>query len=188
VDELAAIHAYQAGQTDAFRTLFALHVAHVYQTAYRIVGDAARAEDVTQETFLILAQRLPDLVPGPLHAWLTHVARNLSHNERRRAAPLRLDTLPLQHQETLQADAATTGPGAEVEAAEMRVWLRLALAALTPRQRAAIVLRYYCGCSLEEIAAALGCRPGTVGAALHQALARLRLRLDMGADAPSEPE
>jgi len=39
-----------------------------------------------------------------------------------------------------------------------------------------VVLRYYADCSLEEIATALGCRPGTVRATLHQALRRLRER------------
>ncbi len=39
-----------------------------------------------------------------------------------------------------------------------------------------VVLRYYGDCSLEEIATALGCRPGTVRATLHQALRRLRER------------
>jgi RNA polymerase sigma factor (sigma-70 family) len=49
-----------------------------------------------------------------------------------------------------------------------------AIAALPYRQRAAIVLRFWHGSSEAEIAAALGCRPGTVGSLLHRALAELR--------------
>ncbi len=51
--------------------------------------------------------------------------------------------------------------------------LRAAVAALAPRQRAMVVLRYYADCTLDEIAATMGCRPGTVRATLHQALKRL---------------
>ena len=49
-----------------------------------------------------------------------------------------------------------------------------AIAALPYRQRAAIVLRFWHDCTEAEIAAALGCRPGTVGSLIHRALAELR--------------
>ena len=49
-----------------------------------------------------------------------------------------------------------------------------ALATLSERQRVAIVLRYYEDLSEAEIAAALGCRPGTVKSLLHRGLAQLR--------------
>jgi RNA polymerase sigma factor (sigma-70 family) len=52
------------------------------------------------------------------------------------------------------------------------------LAALPERQRAAIVLRFWHDLSDEEIAAALRCRPGTVGSLLHRGLARLREVID----------
>ena len=48
------------------------------------------------------------------------------------------------------------------------------LAQLPYRQRAAIVLRFYGGLTEEEIAAALRCRPGTVGSLVHRGLRRLR--------------
>ena len=49
-----------------------------------------------------------------------------------------------------------------------------AIAALPYRQRVAIVLRFWHDCTEAEIAAALGCRPGTVGSLIHRALAELR--------------
>jgi RNA polymerase sigma factor (sigma-70 family) len=48
------------------------------------------------------------------------------------------------------------------------------LAALPDRQRAAVVLRYWHDLDENQIADALGCRPGTVGSLLHRAIARLR--------------
>lgn len=49
-----------------------------------------------------------------------------------------------------------------------------AVAALAPRQRAIVVLRFYGDCSHAEICRALGCRTGTVRATVHQAIRRLR--------------
>jgi len=174
VDEVAAILAYQQGDAHAFDVLFELHAAHVYRTSYLIVRDVARAEDVAQETFLILAQRLPALAPAPLRSWLGRVAANLSLNDRRRAQAIPLDTAPPSQRAALESRTAIAGPEAAAEAAEERARLRAAVTALAPRQRAMVVLRYYAECSAEEIGAALGCRPGTVRATLHQALRRLR--------------
>ena len=176
MDEAAAIVAYQRGDVHAFDILFELHAAHVYRTSYLIVRDTARAEDVAQETFLILAQRLPSLAPAPLRSWLGRVAANLSLNDRRRAQAVPLETLPPVQYAALEHRDAVSGPETVLEASEARADLRAAVAALAPRQRAIVVLRYYADCSLEEIATALGCRPGTVRATLHQALRRLRER------------
>lgn len=56
--------------------------------------------------------------------------------------------------------------------------LRTALAALPPRQRAAIVLRYYCDLSVDQVAAALDCAPGTVKSQTSRGLETIRRALD----------
>jgi len=185
VDEVTAIEAYQRGDSHAFGVLFELHAAYVYRTSYLITRNAARAEDVAQDTFLILAQRLPSLSPGPLRSWLGRVAANLSLNERRRAWEVSWDTILPAERDRLEAHASTPSPEATVEGNEMRAGVRAAVAALAPRQRAIVVLRYYAACSLDEIAAAMGCRPGTVRATLYQALGRLRtLTVDASDETP----
>ncbi len=120
MDELSAIAAYQRGDADAFAVLFELHAAHVYRTAYLITRDARWAEDVAQETFMILAQRLPGLAPGPLRSWLGRVAANLSLNSRRRAWELPLESLPAGQRAFLDARDAAPGPESGVAAAEER--------------------------------------------------------------------
>lgn len=57
---------------------------------------------------------------------------------------------------------------------DLAVDLRTALAALPPRQRAAIVLRYYCDMSVDEVAALLRCAPGTVKSQTSRALDAMR--------------
>ena len=56
--------------------------------------------------------------------------------------------------------------------------VRAALAQLTDRQRAAVVLRYRADLPIAEIAEVMDCAPGTVKATLHQALARMRVELE----------
>lgn len=73
---------------------------------------------------------------------------------------------------TLRVESPETAmPDLDVDAS---VDLRAALAALPPRQRAAIVLRYYCDLSVDEVAAALNCAPGTVKSQTSRGLETMR--------------
>lgn len=65
----------------------------------------------------------------------------------------------------------------EPAAAADRIAVREALAALPVRQRTVLVLRYYCDLSEHEIAAEMGCRPGTVKSQAARGLAALKTRL-----------
>ena len=62
-----------------------------------------------------------------------------------------------------------------LDGAEHRVDLVRLLARLTERERAMVVLRYYLDCSVEEVAAELGCSVGTVKSTCSRAMQRLRL-------------
>jgi RNA polymerase sigma-70 factor (sigma-E family) len=66
-----------------------------------------------------------------------------------------------------------------------RPLLRL-LRTLTPRRRAAIVLRFYCGLTVEEAADALGCSAGTVKSLTSRGLSDLRERIGTGRDCGAE--
>jgi RNA polymerase sigma factor (sigma-70 family) len=57
--------------------------------------------------------------------------------------------------------------------------VRAAVAALPPRQRAAVVLRYFADLSVDQTAAVLGCAPGTVKSLTSQAIASLRDRFEV---------
>ncbi|EFL22362.1 MULTISPECIES: SigE family RNA polymerase sigma factor [Streptomyces] len=82
------------------------------------------------------------------------------------------------HRETTVADVAELPdtPAREdgTGAAELRILVRRALARLTIRQRAMLVLRYFEDCPEREVAELLGCSVGTVRSTTHRALARLR--------------
>jgi RNA polymerase sigma factor (sigma-70 family) len=178
VEDAEVVTAFHIGDATAFQILFDRHATHVYRTAILIVLDGERAEDIVQDTFLTLFQRLPRLAPGPMGPWLDRVAVNLSLNERRRTR----NVPPRSQEETAgigSAPAVSSWPSADVllMAAEERAFIWTTLMTLTPRQRAMVVLRFYGDCTFDEIATTLGCRAGTVRATIHQALRHLRQRM-----------
>ncbi len=82
--ELAARAA--RGSDQAFAMLYQAYVRPVYWLAYRLVGEATDAEDVTQETFLAAWRKLPELelVGDSLLPWLVTICRYQSANRVRR--------------------------------------------------------------------------------------------------------
>lgn len=94
--------------------------------------------------------------------WLVRVARNVCRefNRRKRGEPLSSEYEP-----SFEED-----PGRDETIASVR---RL-VAHLPPRQKEVVALRYFEELSVADTAAAMACRPGTVKALLHKALARLR--------------
>jgi len=153
-----------------FENIFLRHYAALLRVVGGIVGDAAAAEDVVQETFLRL-YRSPPQDNTHIRAWLYRVAANLASNhlrrERRRA-----------HREALQTSYAHANKGdADVEEKLVRddeaFRVRAALARLSPRDRACLWLRYS-GASYAEIAAALGIKRSAVGTVLARARARFK--------------
>jgi RNA polymerase sigma-70 factor (sigma-E family) len=147
------------------------------RTAYAVSGDLGIAEDSAQ---IALAKayrswRRISKVDAP-EAYVRRMTVNEVLNHLRRASSRRessRDDLPDQ---ALVADDPTV--------VHDEMWR--AVLALPPRQRAVLVLRYYEDLTEQEIADALGCRPGTVKSQASDALASLRHRFD--ADSRAEKE
>lgn len=139
-----------------FDDLFRRRYEPMVRVAFLLVGSQAEAEDVVQDAFARVELRWSriDNPEGYLHRCVV----NRSHDVlRRRRLEQRFRLLRRDETSELQADE-----------------LADALAALSPRRRAAVVLRYYAGLREREIAEALGVRPGTVKSMLHRALSELR--------------
>jgi len=157
------------GDTDAWAALVTRHLPAVTRCAAYMLGDAAEAEDVAQETFLRLQRKLPDWQGGEdgLSSWLHRVAVNLSIDRRRGPAK------PASFAEVgdVAEPAGLDGP------LDRRRHVEAALADLPERQRAALVLVHYQGFSGLEAAAALDISVEALESLLARARRTLRTTL-----------
>src|SRR6266704_261287 len=154
-----------------FRELYQREYASVYRAIRAVVLDSASAEDLTQETFVRAYRARNRYTPtAPPGAWLRRIGVNLaiSHLRRQKLArflPARLYVAPDRR---------------DYDRAEARDVVEKALAGLSPKLRAAIVLHYYEGLTREEIAEVLGVPAGTVASRIAKAVAIMRKT--MGSD------
>jgi RNA polymerase sigma-70 factor, ECF subfamily len=157
-----------------FDDLFLSHYTLIVRLLARMLGDYARAEDLTNEAFLKLYRR-PALHSshGNLGGWLYRTAMNLGIDALRAAS--RRDRY-----ETAAARANTKSQTGEdglhqLLRAEKQQRVRAVLAILKPVHAQALVLRV-CGYSYKELADSLAIEPGSVGTLLLRAEAEFEKR------------
>lgn len=139
-------------------------VGDLRRTAYLVCGDWQQAEDAAQETLLKMYRHWHRIDPAGRFAYgRTTVVRSTIDAGRR---PWRRERAAEDLPELPGPDIPSQG---DTRDAVMR-----ALATLTPRRRACLVLRYYQELSVAETAAALGCSQGTVKSQTSDALKALR--------------
>ncbi len=150
------------------------HSAMVYRLAYRLTGNQHDAEDLTQDVFLKVFRSLHTFTPGTLEGWLHRITTNQFLDQARRRARVRIDPV---------ADTGSRQPGSVgrpdtlVDDAGLAPDVAGALAALSPEQRAAIVLCDVEGLSYDEVARVLDVKSGTVRSRIHRGRAAMRAAL-----------
>ena len=158
-DLIAAIN---AGDADAFASLYLRYRDRVARLAYRFTRHHDDALDVTQETFTYFLQKFPGFfLTANLMTFFYPAVKNLSLTARkkRQRATGGEETLP-----DLLAPPAPSGSSSLADA----------LTALTDSHREVILMRFVDGLSLHEISIALDVPVGTVKSRLHHALSQLR--------------
>jgi len=165
------------GGPQALGAVYDTYGSRCYALAYRVLGDAALAEDAVQEAFMAL-WRAPDrfdVTRGSMLTYLltlTHrrsvdVLRREANQRRGRISAEALDNVPSTEREV--SDQAETEARSEV--------VRDALAALPQAQREALVLAYFQGYTQREIAAITRVPLGTVKTRMLAGVRRLRAEL-----------
>jgi len=151
---------------DAFDRVVRHREARLLRIAYRMLGNWADAEDVTQDVFLRLHRHGMDFAnEAALGSWLHRVAVNLCVDKSRRARPT-----------TELPELSSGNPTAEAELLrrEQKNLLMIALGTLPAKERAAVVLREIEGLATAEVAEILGSSEVTVRDQVSKAMARLR--------------
>jgi RNA polymerase sigma-70 factor, ECF subfamily len=152
----------------SFDTLYRTCAGDVYAYVASVLRDRSAAEEATAAAFerAFRKQRSFDPRRGTQRAWLFGIARNAALDELRRR----------KRTAALAAEPSTDEPAPdfEADAAERRATVRAALAALDPRDRELIALKFHAGLGNAEIAAVLGISASNAGTRVHRALTRLR--------------
>ncbi|MEI7742483.1 MAG: sigma-70 family RNA polymerase sigma factor [Chloroflexota bacterium] len=196
--EIDLVRAVASGSHEALAALYDRHASGVHAVALRLTGDRGIAEEVVQETFLVLWNRaeLFDPALASLATWLRAIARNRTL-DKLRAAGRRPTLVPMPGRgDPDEADAgldrvgpelsviggAMTDPGPEAaaEASDLRATIRSAIGTLSDEERAVVLLAYREGLTQSEIAERTGWPLGTVKTRTRRALARLRTLLEAG--------
>ncbi|MBM3472748.1 MAG: sigma-70 family RNA polymerase sigma factor [Armatimonadetes bacterium] len=182
----ALLQRARAGDGEAFEQLIEPHVGRLYNYLARMVGDPADAEDLTQDVILRAHRAIGSFRGGAtFQTWLYRIATNIAvdalrRRGRRNARVTSLDD-PLQAEQGLVAREVRDtqrDPQRLAEASELIEQVQNAIAELSPKLRAVVVLFDIQGLTYDEIAQTLRLPLGTVKSRLFNARTRLRELLE----------
>jgi RNA polymerase sigma-70 factor, ECF subfamily len=168
------------GDVQAVVPLMERYQHRLYRYLLRLVWQEATAEDLFQQTWMRVMERIGSYDPKRnFESWLFAVARNLALDHLRRYQPESLDE-PLPSGDTRAEWVADTGPGAleQLLAEERAGCLLAALSDLPAVFREVLTLRFEEEMKIEEIAVVLSVPLGTVKTRLHRAMKHLRCAIE----------
>ena len=158
------------GDRSAFAVLVSRYHRPIYNAAYRVLGNAEDASDITQVVFMRVTERLDDFDSRyKFFSWIYRIALNESLNlarKHRREEPLEEeDELP---------GARDAEPDWNADRTELSERIQKALLGMNTDDRAVITLRHFSDCSYREMSGILGIAEKTVKSRLFAARRRLR--------------
>lgn len=166
------------GDEASFNEIYRRYCQNVYGFAYRMTVNSAIAEEMTQETFLVLIRR-PDVFRperGSLLTFLYAVVRNLVLNHLRRKHRSDVNFEDIENFEPA-ANGSNGNPLAQLLNQELASRIDRCIASLPPSQREAIILREYEGLSYEEISRVTESELSAVKTRIHRARRSLSAKL-----------
>ena len=159
--------------TDRQSRFISEHLRRVFLMIYRIVGNVADAQDLTQEAFIKALQRGDQLKdPEKAAHWLSRIATNTAIDFLRRHG--RASFAGIEDFQEALASPASDNPEQVVLRAERQGYLEDGLRLLTERERLALVLRDVEDLPAEEVARRLNCSKATVRSHIANALIKFR--------------
>jgi RNA polymerase sigma-70 factor (ECF subfamily) len=167
------------GDLGAFEDLYRLHSTRLYNLAFRMVGNAADAEDLLQDIFLTVYRKLESFRgASALGTWLYRLGMNVCL-DRLRSKAARQDQATDTLDERLSSPQVASGLGGV-----SRIDLERAIQSLPQGSRAAFLLHDVEGFDHTEVGQILGVAEGTSKSQVHKA--RLRIREFLHQPAPKE--
>ncbi len=173
-------YAYLALRPEAaFEAVFDREKARLFHLAYSVLHDRAEAEDAVQETMWKAWKAWQSVRDeSKRNAWLTKIClRHCLRRKQRLDRSTPWDTTAPETADRGSAPGELVGSATSISPPVTDPDLDRAYRKLPPKQRAAVVLHYHHGYSVEQTAELMGCRAGTVRTHVQRALANLRKEL-----------
>ena len=175
----ALVDRCRTGHDEAFTELMRCHKQPVLNFIYRMLGNAADAEDVAQDVFVRTYQAIvkPSFQPGKgkFTTWLFQIAHNAAIDTLRRRQRHPVDSMETVGQQPVASATAT--PYKELANLELGNQIAAAVAALPSDQKTALILSEYHDLSCAEIAGIMTCTEKSVESRLYRAKQQLRKTL-----------
>jgi RNA polymerase sigma-70 factor (ECF subfamily) len=167
----ALVKAFQRKQVEALEEFYDRHHRTALAVAYRVLGDADMAEDVTQEAFLAVWRQADAFSPerGQARAWFLSIVRHRAIDVTRGRA--------FSRERIFLDEASFEDVGQEALANIEKEQIRNAVNTLPAEQREAVTLAYFGGYTHQEIAERTGVPLGTVKGRMRLAMQKLRSAL-----------
>ncbi len=185
-NEIQLIQQAQFGNLEAFNALVLMYQDSLYNVAYRLMGDAESAADITQDALITAYRKLDTFHGGNFKAWLARIVTNLGYDELRRQKRRPADYLDDLPGGDSDDGAALPSPGLTPEQTmqenELHQAIHDCIQSLGADQRLVMVMSDIQGLSYQEIADSAGTNIGTVKSRLSRARLAVRRCLQQVAE------
>lgn len=163
-NEYQLIKAIASGDSKSFESLLNLHQSAVYGLCFRLMGNAASAQDMAQETWMKVIRAAGQFDPrGSVRAWILTIAKNMCLNELRKH---KWEESNPEQIESYKSDEDLEESLIQMQSLGL---LKQAVDQLPERQRVALVLFMFEEKSMSELAVEMGLQVNAVKALLHRA-------------------
>jgi len=175
--ELDLVRRARSGDAEAFREIVQAHSRPLWRAAYRVLNDAAAAEDAVQNAFLNAWRTLDRFDDrAQLSTWLYRIVMNAAIDLRRQRSRRQAlaGALPEDDHGQITVKSPAADPHREAVWRQIAERARDAIADLSETERTAVLLRHFEGCTTAEIAHALGSDESAAKQAVFRAVRKLR--------------
>lgn len=184
--DLDRIRRFAQGDDSAFEEIVAAHQGRIATLCRYMLGDATEAEDATQDVFVKAFKALKTFRPeASVSTWLYRIAVNTCIDRRRR--PIFRWFSFSEDDEVVRAASDAPSPERLVESRQTSEQIQHALTRLSPKLRAAIILKEIEGLPYEQIAETLEISLGTVKSRIARAREELKKMLADGTEQNRPP-
>ena len=182
-EELAEIvREAQQGSLDSFHRLYQFYSRAIHNFVWRLVGESADAEDLTQETFLKAHSELKKLRdPAQFKYWLYRIARNEVYQKLRksqRATVVSIDDEEVSYYDFLEDESSGLDPEGQVLALELNRVIQQALDEMAPKYRDVFILAVFQKESYDNISKIVGRSLLSVKTDIYRARLAVKERLN----------